>query len=130
MVEHPGRQADGRIGDTVEGLGALVHFDGVGDMVRKEVVQLLVRALLIGGQSCGRWRACLDGIRQVVGNRPRHVGVDAQQSRRRLDAHPLRYGRPPIAALGDVAGVANALHQLVPGTRDTEGIPASRGRLG
>src|ERR1700682_204004 len=49
VVEHPGREADGRIGDSVERLRALVHLDGVGDMVGKEVVQLLVRAPLLGG---------------------------------------------------------------------------------
>ena len=35
-----------------------------------------------------------------------------------------------VAALGDIAGVAEAAHQLRPGARDAAGVPADLGRLG
>ena len=59
----------------------------------------------------------------------RHVGVDAEQLRRRLHAHLLRDGRAPIAALRHEPRVAEALHQHGPGASDAGGVPAGRGRL-
>ena len=51
----------------------------------------------------------------VSWNGGRHVGVDAEQSLGCLQAHRSTT-RTPVAALGDVAGVAEALHQLCPGS--------------
>ena len=51
----------------------------------------------------------------VSWNGCRHVGVDAEQSRRCLQAHLVDDERTPVAALGDVAAVAEAAHQCCPG---------------
>ena len=48
---------------------------------------------------------------------------------RRLQAHLVDDERTPVAALGDVAGVAEALHQLCPGSAHALGTPAGRRRL-
>ncbi len=61
--------------------------------------------------------------------RCRQVEVDAEQSCRRLARHRVGDGGAPVAALGDVAGVAEALHQLRPGSRDVVGVPAGAGWL-
>ena len=47
-----------------------------------------------------------------------------------LAAHRVGDGGALVAALGDVAGVAEATHQLRPGARDAAGVPADLGRLG
>ena len=41
----------------------------------------------------------------------------------------LRNRVSPIAALGHISRVAEALHQHGPGARDADGVPAGRGRL-
>ena len=46
------------------------------------------------------------------------VDVDAEQPFGRLAAHRVGDGGAHVAALGDVAGVAEAVHQLRPGLRD------------
>jgi hypothetical protein len=56
--------------------------------------------------------------------------VDPEQPRGRLDAHRLRDRPSPIAALRHELGVAEALHELDPGTRDARNIPPGGGRLG
>ena len=48
---------------------------------------------------------------------------------RRLARHRAGDRGAPVAALGDIAGVAEALHQLRPGAGDALGIPARAGRL-
>ena len=60
----------------------------------------------------------------------RHVGVDGEQPGWGLQAHLVDDERPPITALGDVAGVTEARHQFRPGAADALGAPASLGRLG
>jgi hypothetical protein len=45
-------------------------------------------------------------------------------------AHRVGHGGALVAALGDVAGIAEPVHQLRPGARDPAGIPADLGRLG
>ena len=52
-----------------------------------------------------------------------------EQSRRGLQAHLIDDERTPVAALGDVAGVAEALHQLRPGSGHALGAPAGARRL-
>src|SRR5215204_5742139 len=56
-------------------------------------------------------------------------GVDGEQSLRCLQAHLVDDKRTPVAALGDVAGVAEALHQFCPGTCYALGAPAGARRL-
>ena len=47
-----------------------------------------------------------------------------------LAAHLVADVGAQVAALGDVAGVAEAAHQLRPRARDAAGVPADLGRLG
>ncbi len=56
--------------------------------------------------------------------------MDADQPLGRQAAHRVGDRRADVTALGDVAGVAEALHQLRPGLRDAAGPPAELGRLG
>jgi hypothetical protein len=55
--------------------------------------------------------------------------VDAEQPVRRLAAHRVGDGGADVAALGDVARVAEAVHELVPGVGDAAVLPAEIGRL-
>ena len=55
--------------------------------------------------------------------------MDAEQPLGRLAAHRVGDGGAHVAALGDVAGVAEAVHQLRPRLRDAAGVPAELGRL-
>ena len=57
VIEHPGREADGRIDDAVERLRAVVHLDRVAQAVLVEVVELVPGALLVGRQAGRRRRA-------------------------------------------------------------------------
>jgi hypothetical protein len=61
--------------------------------------------------------------------RREQVHVDTEQPLGRLAAHRVGDGGANVAALGDVARVAEAVHQLRPGTRDAAGVPAELGRL-
>ena len=56
MVDHPGRQADRRIDDSVQRLRAVVHLEGVAQPVLVEVVELVPRVFFIGREA-GRRRA-------------------------------------------------------------------------
>ena len=53
----------------------------------------------------------------------------ADQPLDRLAAHQVRDEGTHVAALGDVAGVAEAAHQLRPRPCDAAGVPAELGRL-
>src|ERR671913_11597 len=75
-------------------------------------------------RAAGRDRRC-----DVGSNSTREVGVDADQPRWRLYTHQINDLPAPIAALGDVAVVSQALHQLRPGTRDVLRAPAGARRL-
>ena len=55
--------------------------------------------------------------------------MDAEQPLGRLAAHQVGDGGAHVAALGDVAGVAEAAHQLRPGARHPTRVPAELGRL-
>ena len=94
-----------------------------------EEVQLLVRVSsrrLRDRMAAGRR---LERLVDVGWNRAGHVGVNAEQFRRRLHAHQLRDDRTPIAALRHELRVSEALHQHDPGACDADGVPAGRGRL-
>ena len=54
----------------------------------------------------------------------------ADQTLDRLAAHQVRDEGAHVAALGDVAGVAEAVHQLRPRACGAAGVPAELGRLG
>ena len=60
----------------------------------------------------------------VLETRDEHVEVDAEQPLGRLAAHRVSDDGADVAALGDVARVAEALHQLCPGARDAARAPA------
>ena len=55
--------------------------------------------------------------------------MDADQPLGRLAAHHVGDEGAHVAALGDVAGVAEAVHQLRPGARDSAWVPADLRRL-
>jgi hypothetical protein len=58
------------------------------------------------------------------------VEVDAEQPGGCLAAHRVGNVGAQVAALGDVAGVAEAAHQLRPRVRDSAGVPADLGWFG
>ena len=53
----------------------------------------------------------------------------ADQTLGRLATHRVRDDGAHVAALGDVAGVAEAVHQLRPGASGAAGVPTELGRL-
>ena len=55
--------------------------------------------------------------------------MDSDQFRKRLHAHVVDDERAPVAALGDVARVSEALHQRVPRVRHALDAPAGASRL-
>ena len=85
------------------------------------------RAFLLG-ESRRRGPAAGDRRGRVGREHRRQVGVDAEQSRRRLPPHRLDDARPPVSALRDVARVAQPLHEHVPRTADALHPPAGLGR--
>ena len=78
-------------------------------------------------------RAFLLGLRRQLvleaDRRGEQVDVDAEQPLGRLAAHRVRDGGAHVAALGDVARVAEAVHQLRPRACDAAVLPAELGRL-
>ena len=85
------------------------------------------RAFLVGESR--RHRPAAERRGHLGRHRRRQVDVDAEQACGRLARHRAGDGRAPVAALGDVARVSEALHQLRPGARDAVGVPAGAGRL-
>ena len=135
MVEHPGRESGGRVGEPVQRLRAQPHLERVADALRVEEVQLVEGALLLGRQTDRGWAAGSKDVRRqrlhgVGRDSAGHVGMDPEQARRCDGTHRVRDLRAPIAALRDVAGVAQTLHQRDPGLRDVDRTPAGRRRLG
>ncbi len=116
MVEHPGRQGDGRIQQGVsDGLrpGGLLEEVAVaaglhcGDRGQR-------RPLLLGGF---RWR-------RAEQRNLEQVEVDAEQPGGSLAGHLVGDKGTEIAALGDEAVIAEPAHQLRPGAGDAPGVPA------
>ena len=128
MVEHPRRQADGRILERVQRLRAVRHLLRVAESVLVEEVELIPRVLLLVREAARGWVTELERLRDVVRDRGRHVRVDAEQSHRALQRHLFRDGVPPVAALRHVSLIAQPLHQDDPSSRDADRIPAGRGR--
>jgi hypothetical protein len=78
-------------------------------------------------------RSCSDaaaaGRRRRHDHRREHVDVDAEQALGSLAGHRVGDDGAPVAALGEVAGVADAAHQLRPGLPNASRVPAELGRL-
>ena len=55
--------------------------------------------------------------------------MDTEQPLGRLPSHDVGDEGAHVAALGDIAGVAESVHQLRPGLRDAAGVPAELGGL-
>ena len=55
--------------------------------------------------------------------------MDAEQALGSLAGHRVGDDGSPVAALGDIAGVADAAHQLRPGSPNASRVPADLGRL-
>ena len=122
VVEYPCRQTYGCIqqgvADRLRPSGLLQE---VAEAIRHERVDRVVR------------RAFLLGLlRQSVHESDcsdEQVYVDAEQPLGCLAAHRIRDSGSHIAPLGDVAYVAEAVHQLSPRARDAARLPAELGRL-
>jgi hypothetical protein len=93
------------------------------------MLQDLVRLLLVAGETV--WLGTTGGerLRNIRRHGRWHVGVNAQQSLGLQQSQLLGDGIPPIAALGDVLGVPEALHQHDPGLCDADRVPAGLARL-
>ena len=89
-----------------------------------EKVELIVGMFLVGRETGRRRVAGFQRLLDIVRHGRRHVGVNAEQSRRRQQGHLLRDRIAPIAALRHVLRVAEALHQHDPGACDANRIPA------
>ena len=123
VVEHPGRQADRGV------------QQGVADRLRPR--DLLDEVAVARGGERGEpveRRALLVRLRRQLADEERRRGeqvdVDADQPVGCHAAHRVGVEGAHVAALGDVAGVAEAAHQLRPGLRDAAGAPADLRRLG
>src|SRR5262249_4894280 len=91
--------------------------------------QLLIGASFLSRETRWRWGASRKGLVDISRNGRRHIGVDGEQSRGRLQAHLVDDKRTPVAALSDKAGVAEALHQFCPGSAHALRAPAGARRL-
>ena len=83
VVEHPGRESGGRIGQPVQRLRAEPHLERVADALGVEEAQLVVGALLIGGQTGRGWVAGTQDVRRerlhgVRWHGTGHVGMDPE----------------------------------------------------
>src|SRR4051794_23456248 len=110
VVDHPG------------GEGQRGVQQGVADRLRPggHLDEVAVSGLPEGGDLRG-CRPFLVGVRRHGAAERRHqqVGVDADQALEGKTAHRIRDAGAHVAALGDVAGVAETAHQLGPCTRRT-----------
>ena len=86
--------------------------------------QLLVGTPFLGREGVRRRFAGQGRRVDFGGNGGGHVGVDGEQARGRLQAHLVHDERTPVAALGDVAVVAETPHQLRPCSRHALRAPA------
>ena len=122
VVEHPGgerhRRVQQRVADRLRARGLL---EEVAEAGLPELGALLGSGLLLVG--VGR-------LRRPAQRRHEQVGVDGDQPLGRQAGHRVGDRRADVTALGDVAGVAEALHQLRPDLCDAAGPPAELGRLG
>src|SRR5262249_27718777 len=81
------------------------------------------RAFLI--RTSGRRRTAAAECRADFGRYcRRQIDVDAHQAGRHLTRHGFGDGGAPVATLGAVTRVSEALHELTPCSRDMVGVPA------
>lgn len=103
----------------------------IGRAVRLAVrVERVEHSAFLLGESRGRGSADSEGRAHVGRHGRRQIDEDAQQSCGSLARHLARDGRAPVATLGDVARVREALHQLRPGSPDVVRVPTGAGWLG
>ena len=120
VVDHPGGQSDGGVEQGVaDRLWAGGHLD-----------EVTVSRLVEGGDLRGR-HLLLVAVRRHGAAQRRHeqVGVNADQSLRSLATHRVGHTGADIAALGHVAAVAKAMHQLGPRLRGAAQVPADLRRF-
>lgn len=102
----------------------------IGRAVRLAVrVERVEHSAFLLGESRGRGSADSEGRAHVGPHGRRQIDEDAQQSCGSLARHLARDGRAPVATLGDVARVREALHQLRPGSPDVVRVPTGAGWL-
>ena len=125
VIKHPGRQAGRRIGQRVA--DRLRRLALLGDVALPELSpeRGQCRLFLLGEPRRDR-RPGEDSRRQVGRWPAQEVEMNARQPVRRLDGQRVGDRGADVAALGDVAGVTEAVHQLRPGARDVARIPADR----
>ncbi len=102
MVDQEGRESNGRVSEPGLGMRARPHPESVVDLL-VEGDKLVVHARLFSRESGRRLFASQGRHVDIRGNGARHVGVDAMQLRRRLDADQVGNDGAPVAALGDDA---------------------------
>src|SRR5215213_4436775 len=77
VVEHPGCQADWRIGNRVQRLWTERHLLRVAQALLVEKVELIPRVQLVRGKAGWRGAARRESFGYVIWDGGRHVGVDA-----------------------------------------------------
>src|ERR1700682_2635610 len=87
VVEYPGRQADRRICKPVQRLRAVRHLDGVAQAMLVEKGEPIESVLLVACETGWGGRTGKSRPVNFGWNRAGHVGVNADQFRRRLRAH-------------------------------------------
>src|SRR5215472_11912391 len=97
MINHPGCQADWRIDDSVERLWAVVHLDRIAQALLEKEGELIPCMLFFRREAGRRRTADRKRLGNISRNRGRHVGVDADQSRRLLQGHVLGDGVTPVS---------------------------------
>ena len=130
VVIYPGRKPHRRVRQGVaDRLRPRSHDCAVRPVLLVERIERVERRAFLLGKSRRRRPAAGEHRGHIGRYRRRQVDVDAEQSCRRLARHRAGDGGAPVATLGDVAGVAEALHQLRPGAGDALRIPARASRL-
>ena len=120
MVDHPGGEGQRRVQQGVANcLRPGGHFD-----------EVAVSGLPEGGDLLGCGAFLVGVCRHGLAERGHEqVGVDADQALGGQTAQRIRDAGAHVAALRDVARVAETAHQLGPGARRTTQIPAELHRL-
>ena len=120
VVQHPGGQGDRGIQQGIaDGLGSGGLFQEVPEAGGAEAGQRVGGGVFLFGFG---WLGAGQGGDQ-------EVEVDPGQPGGGLAAHGVGDRGADIAALGDIAAIAQAVHEGRPGVGDAGGVPAEFGRL-
>ena len=120
LLIDPGGLADRRVGEAVaERLRPRALDPGVARAAVAVRRQPRQGGLLLGA------RLALEGWREEDWK----VQVNGLQALHMLLRHPGGHARPPVAALGDIAGVAQSIHELRPRLGNMRNAPAAGGGL-